>query len=112
MKYLFIASITLASLLQVGCKKTDGPCRGQYSGSMQVVSDCTGSYLRYQQKDYKVCNTAALAGYNSGDWVSASFNKIASCSNDPGYICQMYHENEGFVAVLCIRKPAFGPVNQ
>ena len=109
MKYLLIATIALISLFPAGCKKTDdnGPCKGQYAGEMQVITDCTGAYLRFQQKDYKVCNVAALAGYNSGDWVNASFNKIGDCPSAPGFICQMYHENEGFVTVLCIKKPMF-----
>lgn len=111
MKYLFIATIALASLSQIGCKKTDhkGPCVGQYAGNMQVIKDCTGAYLRHQSKDYKVCNTGAVATYKNGDMVNASFNKISSCNSAPGYICQMYHENEGFVTVLCINRPVFTP---
>src|SRR5688572_10559448 len=103
MKFLIIATITLAALIQVGCKKTDNTrCKGPYAGNMQIITDCTGSYLRYQQKDYKVCNINALAGYNGGAWVNASFSKIGNCRENPGYICNMYHENEGFITVLCI----------
>jgi hypothetical protein len=111
MKYLFIATIALVLLVQIGCKKTDhnGPCVGQYSGNMHVIKDCTGSYLRHQSIDYKICNASAVAGYKNGDLVNASFNKISSCNSFPGYICQLYHENEGFITVLCITKPVFGP---
>jgi hypothetical protein len=108
MKYLFIATIALASMAQIGCKKTDkSPCVGQYAGDMQVIKDCTGSYLRYQSKDYKVCNTSAVAAYKNGDMVNASFNKISSCNSLPGYICQMYHQNEGFITVLCVNMPPY-----
>jgi len=102
---LITVSIVCVLALVTGCKKHDKPCHGTGSCSniMQVVKDCTGSYLRYQQKDYHVCNYSLLDGYADGDQVVAGFNKLSGCSTTPQIVCQMLHANEGYVEVVCIR---------
>ncbi len=63
-----------------------------------VVRDCTGTYIRYDGVDYKVCNTDKTDKYANGDQVKASFKKIKSC-NSNGVSCAMLHESNGWIEV-------------
>jgi len=106
MKHLLFATFILVIAVTTGCKKHDKnrECNNAaYSGGMQVIKDCTGTYLRYQQKDYQVCNTAILANYDNGNSVIAGFNKISSCDSIPPIVCFMLHPSEGIVEVVCAK---------
>ena len=47
---------------------------------MTVIKDCTGSYLRFNEKDYHICNADIVLDIENGTEVKASFEKIKSCS--------------------------------
>mgnify|MGYP003575855342 CR=1 FL=1 len=87
---LAAAFITLAA----SCKKQD-------QQSATIVRDCTGTYLRYQGKDYQVCNLEKLSSYADGAVVSANFRKIDRCtgSANDAIVCYMFHPNEGWIEV-------------
>lgn len=106
MKKILLISFVLPALLSTGCKKNkDSNCsmKGNYSGAVKVIKDCTGTYIRYKEKDYKVCNEEVLKYYTNSSLVTVSFNKITSCPDQPLYICNMYHENEGFITISCLQ---------
>ena len=90
------------SLLLVGfssCKKT---CmEGQ---EMTVIVDCTGTYLRLDGKDYQVCNTEKLGGFQNFEIVKADFKKIKNCNGSAAddIVCMMAHQNEGWIEVKSI----------
>lgn len=68
---------------------------------MKVVKDCTGVYLRFNSKDYRVCNLDKVSSFPDGATVKTTFKKIDSCS-DPGqtvFVCNLYHESEGYINV-------------
>lgn len=70
-----------------------------------IVRDCTGTYIRYQEKDYQVCNINIISQYADGQVIKATFNKINSCNNSDitgAVICMMYHENSGWVEITSI----------
>lgn len=69
---------------------------------MTVIKDCTGSYLRYNDKDYHICNIENVDIYNNGTKVTASFKKIKECSRID-VVCRMYHANEGLINVIKIK---------
>jgi len=72
---------------------------------MTVIKDCTGSYLKFNDNDYHICNFEILDEFESETEVEASFNKIESCTNiDSLVVCLMYHENEGLINVTKIEK--------
>ncbi len=87
-----------AFLAMASCKKQD-------LEKMRVVKDCTGSYLRYQGKDYRICNREKTDGYADGTWVEANFKKITSCNGtaQDDVVCYMLHPNEGWIEVQRIR---------
>lgn len=80
-------------------------CRKEKLDRMTVVRDCTGTYLRFEEKDYHVCNISKLASYSDGAKVKVSFNRIEQCTlpNDGQAICEMMHINEGWIEVKEIK---------
>ena len=80
---------------------TASSCSKQNTEPITVIKDCTGSYLRFNGKDYQVCNQESLKDYKSGTQIETSFEQIESCSNNE-IVCLMYHINEGCVNVLKI----------
>jgi len=72
---------------------------------MTVVKDCTGSYLRFNNKDYHICNYEIVDEFDDETEVKASFNKIETCPNIYDLVvCEMYHKNEGLINVTKIEK--------
>ncbi|MBW7839440.1 MAG: hypothetical protein H3C36_07340 [Chitinophagaceae bacterium] len=100
MKSLYIFTLFSFLLVLSGCKKDDFP------GTQEavVVVDCTGTYLRVQNKDYNVCNIKIMAGFQDGDHVKATFTKIKECKEVQGPICDMLHPYESWIEVKAIKK--------
>ncbi len=78
-------------LLSLSCGKTNK--------DVTVIKDCTGSYLRLNDKDYKICNDDIVANLNSGTEVVASFKKVDDCEDGFQAICEMYHAHKGWIKV-------------
>ncbi|HOZ85666.1 MAG TPA: hypothetical protein PK191_09260 [Niabella sp.] len=98
MKYLFVFMITIL----MGCQKTSQEDVADFAGEMLVVKDCTGTYLKFNNLDYHICNKTLVEKYVSGDKVKASLQKLDSCSADKDKICYLYHQNEGWVKIISI----------
>lgn len=96
MKKLFIAAAFVCTA--ASCKKQD-------LEKMTVVKDCTGTYLKYEGKDYHVCNLQKLESYADGDLVNANFIQIKECNGSANdeIVCYMLHPNEGWIEVQRIR---------
>jgi hypothetical protein len=81
-------------------------CRKESNQTVTVDRDCTGTYLEFNGKDYKVCNLEKVADYPDGTIVIATFKEIKEC-NDSAYdthvSCQMLHHYEGWIEVEKIR---------
>lgn len=80
-------------------------CKKAMDKTTVFIKDCTGSYLRYEGKDYHVCNTEMTTTLLNGDTVLAVFNRIKECNGTAknGIICMMYHANEGWIQVESIK---------
>lgn len=76
-------------------------CRKEKLERMTVVRDCTGTYLRFNDKDYHVCNISKVASYDNGAEIRASFDRIEQCTLPVTgqAICEMMHDNEGWIEV-------------
>lgn len=83
-----------------GCKKQDN---AKSFTDATVVIDCTGVYLRMNQKDYRVCNEEKVSSFDNGTKVVASFTTIKECPNEKIPICYMLHMYEGWINVNAIR---------
>jgi hypothetical protein len=86
---LILAVYTLFTFF--GCEKTN-------EVKMTVVTDCTGTYLRQDGNDYKVCNYEKLDGFANGQTVSVTYSTISDC-DDFLYACDMLHVFEGWIEV-------------
>jgi hypothetical protein len=80
-------------------------CKKERNKSMIVVKDCTGTYLRFGEKDYHICNLEKISSYADGTKVIATFKKIKECKGSANevVVCNMLHKNEGWVEVLEIK---------
>ncbi|WP_118973018.1 hypothetical protein [Taibaiella koreensis] len=83
-------------ILLVSCSKAN-------NREMTLIRDCTGTYLRFDGKDYHVCNITRTNGYPDSATVKVSFKMTRDCSETPGAICTMDHENEGWVTITDIK---------
>jgi SH3-like domain-containing protein len=72
---------------------------------MTVVKDCTGTYLRYKEKDYHVCNLEMTSSYENGALVTATVKKIKECKGSAmnEIVCAMIHDNEGWILIEKIK---------
>lgn len=93
----FAIPVLLFSLFAISCSMQ------KPGAEMQVIRDCTGTYLRMNKKDYHVCNVEKLAAFADGQTIRASFKKISECSKQPEIVCMMFHENEGWVEVKKVK---------
>ncbi len=94
-KTLFVLFLTI---LLAGCKK-------EINKIVTVVRDCTGTYLRFDGKDYQVCNLEKVSSFSDGSIVTATFKSINVC-NGPAkdsVVCLMIHHNEGWIEVEKIK---------
>lgn len=79
-------------------------CNKVQERQMMVVRDCTGTYLRLDQKDYQVCNTSETNIFPTGTLVKASFKSIAGCSQAPKFVCELYHPSDGWIKIVHIEE--------
>ena len=92
---LLFSSLTFFT---AGCKKENGSADNRVG--VVVVKDCTGNYLRYEGKEYKICNGTVAAPFSDGTPASAVFTTIADCENpDSVSFCSLYHAHEGWIEV-------------
>jgi hypothetical protein len=90
--------ILVLSILVLACTKKSGV-------EASITRDCTGTYIRIQDKDYLVCNINSVAEYNEGEKVKVSYRMETECPEREGLmVCMMYHENAGMVRVLKVKK--------
>lgn len=98
MKYLVLTLIGSFFLLSNGCDKQED------LSEVVIVRDCTGTYFRDNNKDYKVCNLPVTEPYADGDTLLASYTVIEECTDpsQPEVSCMMYHEHESWITVEAI----------
>ena len=91
----------LLSLIAIALMPAPCSCHKESLQEMTVVRDCTGTYLRLDEKDYHVCNTEKVDGFVNGSKVKAGFKKIKNCNGtaSEAIVCLMFHQNEGWIEV-------------
>ena len=50
-------------------------CQKVKNESMTIVKHCTGSYLRFNEKNYRICNSEKVLLFTDGTEVIATFKK-------------------------------------
>lgn len=97
-KHIFYLAVAIMMFPLVACKKIKHQ-------EVTVVRDCTGVYLRMNNKDYHVCNTEAVESFANGTKVNATFRQISQCNGSAkdDIVCMMLHENEGWIEVVKVK---------
>ncbi len=95
---LMFTIIILVTIALIGCKK-------ESNQPVTIVRDCTGTYLRWEGKDYQVCNLEKVSSFSDGTVVTATFKKIKDCNGSAkdAIVCNMLHANEGWIEVCNIK---------
>ena len=72
---------------------------------MTVIRDCTGTYLRWDGKDYQVCNLEKVSSFPDSAAVTVIFKKMNKCGSakDIDFSCSMMHPNAGWIEVHTIK---------
>lgn len=76
-------------------------CNKKRNQSAVVVRDCTGVYLRINNKDFQICNPEKIASFPGGSKVITSYKKISECKGSAidSAGCKIIHPNEGWIEV-------------
>ena len=74
-----------------------------YSSEVILVRNCSGTYIRFKELDYKVCNTELLIDFKNDTKIQMTFKDSKSCeiAKDTA-VCMMYHPFIGSVEVISI----------
>ena len=110
-KLNLLSVIVLLVLFVTSCEKfkyedpTDGgsnPGTGTEVQKVEFVKDCTGSYIRLNAKDYKVCNFNDVSAYENGDVLYVVFEGLSECNEiSPDQLtCKMAHAFEKYVSIV------------
>ncbi len=80
-------------------------CKKESNQQVKVVRDCTGTYLHWEGKDYKVCNLEKVSPFPDGTTITATFTKTNNCNGSAknAIVCFMLHDNEGWIEVNNIK---------
>jgi hypothetical protein len=97
MKKILFAGIS--SFLILSCNK-------EGFQKMLVLTDCTGTYLQYDGKDYHVCNPEKLDSFPPGTKVNAVVRLLEECNGSAinNNVCLKIRPSEGWVEVEKIRE--------
>ena len=70
-----------------------------------VIKDCTGTYLRLNGKDYKVCNIEKVSSYQTGIDISVCFKELKDCEGTGNIVatCYMLHQFESWIEIEHIK---------
>jgi len=98
MKTTFNVITLLLTLTFFSCKK-------EGTQNATVIKDCTGTYLRLEGKDYKVCNIEKTSSLENGINISVTFKKLIECngSGNSGQICDLYHQFDSWIEIENIK---------
>ena len=92
MKYLTISSLIASLFLFNTCEKVAG-VKGE------IDKDCTGSYLRIEDTDLRICNSNSVKDYPSGTQVKVTYSNTESCKKSNEIVCLMYREYDGDIYI-------------
>jgi hypothetical protein len=97
MKSLSLVIATLLFFVIISCNKATKNAR--------IYKDCSGSYIRFEGNDYRVCNLESVAGFENGKEVYVTFKKIKKCngSANDAEVCAILHDNAGWVEIKKIK---------
>lgn len=92
-----IATLFIIALFfcKASCTKND-------TVKARVVRDCSGTYLRMNDKDYQVCNLSKVDPFADQAIVSVYYRRLSQCTGEASQVpvCYLLHKNEGWIEVI------------
>ncbi len=76
-------------------------CKKNVEGA-EVIRDCTGTYLKIGNEDFKVYNIEILDDYPEGSTVNAHYKKIPEFEEE-GAVCMLYHEYSASIEIYSVK---------
>lgn len=70
---------------------------------MIVIKDCTGTYLRKNDKDFKVCNEELLDKYEDEQVITVSYKRADEECEKEGFVCELYHKFEHYIEIETVK---------
>ncbi len=74
-------------------------CSDKESLQLIVSRDCTGTYLKQAEWDYKVCNPEKIAAYADGQNILVSFAISENCEDPSAFACKLYHPYKNWIFI-------------
>lgn len=80
-------------------------CKKEKNIDATIIIDCTGTYLRFNSKDYKVCNLEKIENFTHGQTVEVSFKKMDECDGSSNFstTCFLNHPFKAWTQVIKIK---------
>ncbi len=89
----YIATALLISLaILSSCERVSG-VKGE------IVKNCTGSYLKIEDTNLRICNSKLVADLPDGSLVKASYKEPKICKADEEIVCMMYYEYDADIEI-------------
>ena len=93
---LFVSVFLFVQCEKFKIENPDDTTNTEVNDNMRKVTfvrDCTGSYIRIDSNDYKICNYQDVQKFESGDVLKVSYDSIGKCENtNPEQLtCKMAH---------------------
>ena len=73
-------------------------CTDSQTQTAIVIKNCTGSYLRFEDNDFKICNPEIIESYQRGEGITVKIRYNDQCSYD--FECYLHFPFEGSVEIL------------
>jgi hypothetical protein len=95
--------LTLGAILTV-CTLTIS-CKKERNIEATIITDCTGTYLRINSKDYKVCNLEKTENFTHGQTIEVTFKKLEDCNGSGNLqsVCYLYHQFDSWAEIIKIK---------
>jgi hypothetical protein len=79
-------------------------CNKEEQDAMTVIKDCTGTYLRKNGFDYRVCNTEKTLKFNHEARVRVTYKNLKQCTGPEmdAPVCEKFHHNAGWIEIVHI----------
>jgi hypothetical protein len=95
MRKLFFLFLTLSFTFFISCSKDF------VQVDAIVEKNCTGTYLKINNKYFYVCNQSTLSSYPSGQSISVSYELLESCAAMLQPTCDL---NFGYESIIEIKE--------
>ncbi|MEO7049078.1 MAG: hypothetical protein ABI091_27485 [Ferruginibacter sp.] len=76
-------------------------CKKDLTTNGIIIKDCTGTYLRLNEKDYKVCNLEKVSSFQSDTNVRVTFKQLKNCEGTANStpICYLLHQYVAWIEI-------------